>query len=666
MRRTARCAKPLLLAFVTTACLACGDGETDAGSGDKADAGHAHQDAGGDVAAADSSVVDAGAADTTVADAGSTDIGPSDGGVADIGVADGGVADIGALDIDEADIGALDIGPADIGAQDIVQPDASGGDTGKPACPDKTPYDYKCDALKPKTCPGGICTLGLCLGPKLDQDRWKDCGDGTCGPCEDAKGCPADCGKPPKMSGKKVYDGAKTITIWVHGFYNKDKAELAKMTYGAVDGCGGVYKMFKAFGIDRPCGEDAKGAAKPNHVVGVEYYGAKPAAWLSKDDIKAIDKWPFDKGALGLQRYALVVAKFARWRMKLSGATHVNFGCHSMGCLITRHLIENDYEKLASDNVIVRWATNTGVIAGARLARLYDNPDIQKIATSLGLELSDFVLMNPDNVMDVTAVWDHKLYAGNNPLFKGVLMHHTAATDPKISEALGAKLLDLNNPGDEPNDGIMYTADEYFHAQKPTGVTLSKAGVPVASTRSYTYLDHMTNPKSDAAGLLAVCGLFHKRKVVITLAEFELFDDLEKDNPLDFKQQGEPPAEVAAEVHVRYDPYVNKAYGKKVLVHQALTAHRSADMFTVKQKATIKPGLILFGGPVLDGMKELKLDLLLLEMDWYPRFGVKEWLFDAHQQLAAWSGQVALKDGTFEIKSKHARAVIKVAMHDMY
>ena len=580
----------------------------------------------------------------------SPDIAPPDASQLDTGLADSVKTDSGQTDSGQTDAGQTDAGQADTAAQ----------------CPTATNFDYKCDPTKPKTCPGGLCSLGSCIGPKLNQDRWKDCGDGVCGPCESANGCPADCGKPPQLIGTKDYNGKDTITIWVHGFYNKNMADLAKMTYGQAEGCGGILKMLKTYGVDLPCGDTDATAKLTNHAIEVEYYGSKPAAWLSKDDIAAIDKWPFDKGALGLQRYALIVAKFARWRMKLSGAKHINFGCHSMGCLITRHLIENDYEQLASQSVIVRWATNTGVIAGARLARLYDNPDVQKIAAALSLELSDFVLMNPDYVMDVTAVWDHKLYAGNNPLLQGILIHHTAATDPKIQTAFGTQLLDLNNPGDEPNDGIMYTLDEFFATQDKHGVTLDKAGKAVPSTRSFTFLDHMNNPKGDAAGLLSTAGLFHSRKVVITLAEVELYDDLEKDNPLDIKQQGLKPAEIAAEVAVTFDPYVAKTFSKSVLVHQARTEHRSAELFTMAEKDIKKPELVLFSGPVFDAMTSLKLSVWLLEMDWYPRFGVQEWIFDKHQQLAAWSGDVQLQDGTFEFKNKNVRAVVRVVMHTMY
>ncbi len=543
------------------------------------------------------------------------------------------------------------------------------GDVDKPACPPVKIFDYKCTDGDPKSCPGGSCVFGMCIGPVLDPLRWKDCGDGTCQTCETADTCPADCGAIPKLSGSKVWKNDTTISIWVHGFTNKSEEKLAKTPYGEVKGCGDVFEKMQKLGVKRPCGDTPEGAKKPNQLVAVEYYGKKPAAWLSAKDVKEIEAWPYDKGALGLQRYALIVAKFARHRLKSSAATHINFICHSMGCLIIRHLLENNYENLAAENRIVRWMTNTGVIAGARLARLYDNPAIQQGAKALGLELSDFVLMNPDYVMDTTAWWDHKLYEGNNPLLAGTLIHHTVATDPKIKEALGIQLLDLNNPGDEPNDGIMYTLDQYFHSQSDAASAVTAAGKKLPSTRSYGYHDHMTNPGTEAVGVLAAAALVGARKVVIRLQEVELHDDLEQDNPLDFSQAGQAPADVAAEVLVRYDPWVKKKLGKDVKVSEVRIDHRSAEMFQMKEKSTKKPGLVLFSGPVHDDMKALSLQVKLMETDWYPRFNIKETLPGIgamHKPLATFSGQVQLVDKVIEVKDKAARMVLSVTVHKMY
>jgi hypothetical protein len=54
----------------------------------------------------------------------------------------------------------------------------------------------------------------------------------------------------------------------------------------------------------------------------------------------------------------------------------------------------------------------------------------------IGLQLSDFVIMNPDFVQDYNTVWDHKLWEGNNPYFAGMIIHNNTATDPAIKRLL--------------------------------------------------------------------------------------------------------------------------------------------------------------------------------------------------------------------------------------
>jgi len=531
-------------------------------------------------------------------------------------------------------------------------------------CADSGAFDYTCDPEDPETCPGGFCILGMCIGAVLDPDRWADCGDGTCGRCEDASRCPADCGEPPQTSGEKEYDNETTMTVWVHGFYNKSPDEMESMVYGQEEGCGGILGDFAEFGISRPCGDTDEGRLSPDQLIEVEYYGGIPAAWLEQDDIDEIEQYPYD-GLDALHRYALIVAKFIRHRLELSQATHVNLACHSMGCLISRYLIENDIEGLASENRFVRWFSSAGVIGGAQLARLYDNPTVRDAAGMLGLELNDFVIMHPDFVQDYTCVWDHKLHEGNNPLFAEMIIHHACACDPEIEEALNIALLDLNNPGDEPNDGIMYTADEYFHSQSPAASFTAPGGEILSATHTLVRVDHMNLPKTQAASLKATATLFHRRKVFITIEEIELIKDREHHEALD-GEQGEPPAEIIAHSQVRYNPYVLDTFGKDILVHDDQLEYRTPEMISVAQGEVVQPGLKVFAGPVFDEMESLRLDMLLLEVDWYPRMDVREYIFDAHEGLFAFHDQLPLVDDVIEFENEYVRILLSVDVVELY
>ncbi|MBM4398075.1 MAG: hypothetical protein FJ087_20605, partial [Deltaproteobacteria bacterium] len=444
---------------------------------------------------------------------------------------------------------ATDLPPADAPDEDAAS-DTAGDPAGDappvtdlaevpPDCPEAAePFDYKCEVAAPETCPGGYCLLSLCIAPEFEDDRWASCGDLACDPCETATGCPADCAAPPATTGKKEYVNGTTITVWVHGFTNKSPEKMKETVYGADRGCSGeIFDMMRALGIDRGCGDDAEGALAPDQFAKLEYYGDIPVGWLGQADIDEISEHPWD-GASALHRYALILAKYIRHKIDTTGASHVNLSCHSMGCLVTRYMIEHDFEHLASGNRFVRWFTSAAVIAGARLARLYDNPQVQQGAGLIGLELSDFVVMHPDFVADNAAVWDHKPWEGNNPLFAGGLIHHVGGTDPRIEEALNIALLDLDNPGDLPNDGIMYTEDEYFHAQAANASFLLPSGEASLATHSLVYEYHMQVPETDAAAVLATAALFHGRKVFVTLEELELKDDREADDLFDLSEHG--------------------------------------------------------------------------------------------------------------------------------
>ncbi len=557
-----------------------------------------------------------------------------------------------------------DVAPDAADAAPDPAADAPGDAAPEVDCPPSEPFDYTCDPRVPSSCPSGWCVLGQCVAPRLDPDRWTTCGDGTCGPCETATGCPADCAGIPPTTGTKEYENATTMTVWVHGFSNKSPDEMQEMVYGRDRGCGGILHDMAMYGVVRPCSDDAAGALAPDQLTRVEYYGGTPAAWLTAADIAEIEAYPYD-GPTALRRYGLIVAKFIRWKMAVSGATHVNLACHSMGCYVLRHVIENDLEGLASSNAFVRWFTSSGVIAGARLARLYDNPSVQKAADAIGLLLSDFVIMNPDFAQDWTATWDHRLWEANSPLYHGMLIHQLGGTDPQIREALNIALLDLNNPGDLPNDGIMYTEDEYFHRQAPTGAVKTPSGKVVSATHSLVHEYHMQVPDTPAATLLAAATLFHHRRVFIRVDEFSLYKDRESHTLLD-GENGTAPAEITWAVEVRYDPYVHDTFGKDVRVHEDKVEHRAPPLWKQSEGTTSRPGRVVFEGPVFDAQDRLRLSLDFLEADWFPRYGVKEWAFDVHESLLSYDGEVMLRDGPLEISSQYARARLSVEVVDLY
>ena len=90
--------------------------------------------------------------------------------------------------------------------------------------------------------------------------------------------------------------------------------------------------------------------------------------------------------------------------MQRSGAEGVNLTCHSMGCLISHYIIENDVEKLASEGKLRRWVSFAGVVGGAKLADLDRGKWLDPLAKLLGYDLIDVEHMSYDWVTDLSLI----------------------------------------------------------------------------------------------------------------------------------------------------------------------------------------------------------------------------------------------------------------------
>ena len=606
---------------------------------------------------------------TDTSDAAGKDVAPGDveEALEDVGTDPGPSLDSGGVDTGPHDVTELAPDVQDEPEPEVVEPaevsqdiDGAEADAG-PLCEEAEPFDYSCDMLDPSTCEGGLCIAGLCLGPEPTHDPWAHCGDGVCDECEPVAGCPADCDPPPTFTGAKDYDNDTTITVWLHGWANKSADDLAAMVYGSDDGCGGLIEDVAAFGVDLPCDPSAA-----NQRIEIEYWGAIAPEWMSPEDVAEIEALPYHVGTTALERYARVAAKAIRHKLEVTGATHVNLTCHSFGCLVSRTMMENDYEGLMSGQHIVRWFTSAGVLAGARLAELYENPDVQAVGALLGFTISDWAVMSPHFVRGLAAAWDHRLHEGNNPLFGGVLMHHVASSDPHVKSALNIQLLEFNNPDDEPNDGIMYSYDTFFHRQSDAAAFALPNGARWPATRSFLYEYHEFVPDREATAVLAAAALKHHRKVRVAVRKLELLNDREKDGALDFSENGEPPAEIVVESRVWYNPYVLDAFGRDVMVAEDLHEYRTPTLFTQEQGDVSMPDHLIYEGPVFDDQGAITLDLKLLEVDWYRRYGVLEWAADQHEALASWQGSVTLEDQVVAFESEHVKVELRVDVVDLY
>ena len=443
-------------------------------------------------------------------------------------------------------------------------------------------------------------------------------------------------------------DPAKTITIQVHGWNLSGSTKDGN--YGDDRGGGSSVDGIRRFS-GLPHGQMSPSAG--NQIIATEYYGKTKPSYYTAADEAAVN------ALKGVPRYALIVAKYAKYVMERSGATGFNLTCHSMGCLISRYLIENDVEGLASAGKVKRWVSFAGVVNGATLADIDNGKQLSNLAKLLGLDLIDVEHLNRKWVEQYAAIYDHKRVEGNNPLFAGVLVHHVEATNPRIDKALGAPLMDLFGYGNVPNDGIVLGEEMFLHSQAAAATWKTPAGTLMPVGQSHHLADHFTISEQPGAQALAAAALTGKRRVQVQLTSVSLIKDRESGI---FDRA---PAEVVVESRVK-SPYVRAIDPTDPLLDEVTAERRNAPLFKMNKGETKTPNFVIFNGPVFDAQTSLSLNVKLLETDFYPAAGVNENALSPNVTLATLDQTVPLVSGDYTTTTADARFTIRVTVEDLY
>ncbi|MCK6528130.1 hypothetical protein L6R50_11430 [Myxococcota bacterium] len=563
---------------------------------------------------------------TDDAPAGDDDDLPTDDDAADDDTADDDTADDDTADDDTADDDTADDDTAD---DDAADDDAADDDT---ADDDTAPPDDD-------TAPPDDDTADDDTAPPDD-----DTADDDTDPPP-----PTSCvSRPPP-----VHDPLSTPVIHLHGWI--------------LDGAGAE----EAYGHDTGGGPHADGVRlytgfpngtvdpyAPNQVVGSHYYGTLPPEWYTADDAAEVE------ALSGIPRYALIVAKQARNLLgRVPTATGIAFTCESMGCEVMRYLLENDVDGLVSDGLPTRWVTYAGVVAGAAMAE--PGYLLAEYADLIGLDLVDVDHMSYDWYESNVAACDHVRTEGNNPAFGGMVVHHVVADRPTFEDAFGLPLLDLVNPESWPNDGILFSDDQWFHAMAPDARLPTPSGELLASSRSYAWTDHFATRDSDGAHAAGAAALVGSRRFTVVLESIELLDDRERDDALDLEETGEPPAEVVVETEVRW-PWLGEVFGRDPVVDVRRMSHRVVPVYAMEEGATLSPGEAIVDGPVFDEMTSIRLALKALEADWYATHDVFENLFDADESLGEGTLDLPIADGTVTVELERARLTLSTRVRALY
>jgi hypothetical protein len=460
----------------------------------------------------------------------------------------------------------------------------------------------------------------------------------------------AACGSPADVAESQralTPDPARTVTIQVHGWNLSGSTKDG--TVGDDRGGGDIVDGIRRFS-SLPHGQTAPAA--PNQIIATEYYGTKfPSYYTAADEAEV-------KAQKGIPRYALIVAKYARYVMQRSGADGINLTCHSMGCLISRYLIENDVGKLASEGRIKRWVSFAGVVNGAALADI-DDGKLTDLAKLIGLDLIDVQHMNRKWVESNVAVYDHKRVEGNNPLFAGILVHHILATNPKIDTALGIPLMDLGGYGNVPNDGIVLGEEMHLARQADAATWQTPSGTRLPVGRSHHLSHHFNISEHPGAQALAAAALTGKRRVRVYLQSVTLLNDRES---IFFDR---PPAEVAVETRIRA-PYVRAIDSSDPLLDEVTMERRNAPLVSMNKGETKAVQKLLFDGPVFDGQTSLGVSVKLSETDFYPAGGVNENLLSPNVALGSFDQEVPLSDGDYSASTADVRFTLRVKLESLY
>lgn len=458
------------------------------------------------------------------------------------------------------------------------------------------------------------------------------------------------CGGPvdPEQSQRALApDPAKTVTIQVHGWNLSGSTDDGNV--GDDRGGGDVVEGIRRF-ISLPHSSTDPNA--PNQITATEYYGSKlPSYYTAADEAEV-------KAQKGIPRYALIVAKYARHVMARSGAEGINLTCHSMGCLISRYVIENDVGKLASEGRIKHWVSFAGVVNGVALADI-DDGSLSKLAKLIGLDLIDVQHMNRKWVEANVVTYDNKRVEGNNPNWSGIQVHHILATNPKISTAWTIPLMDLRGYSTVPNDGIVLNEEMHLQKQADAAKWTTPSGTLLPVSLSRHLSDHFQISEHHGAQALAAAAISGKRRARIYLQSVTLVNDKES---IFFDK---PPAEVAVESRIR-SPYVRSLDPSDPLLDEVTMERRNAPVLSMTKGETKTPQLLLFDGPVFDAQTSLSVNVKLAETDFYPAGGVNENLLSPNVALGTFDQEVPLMDGDYSASTGDVRFTLRVKIETLY
>lgn len=389
-------------------------------------------------------------------------------------------------------------------------------------------------------------------------------------------------------------------------------------------------------------------ASLPNVVTSTKYYGDTAPSYYSAQDQADLDSVTAQWGG-GVPRYALIVAKYARFAMERAGAEQVNFVSGSFGSFVMRWLIEKDSDGLASEGKIARWLSYEGLVSGSWVATKDELVDLWELFNTPPIDVAQ---------MDygwIDANLNSPRTEGDSPFYSSILIGQNASTSDSANEgALTAAMLAWGEF--QPNDGVQGVNDSRFSTMTP--FSLFHGRMP---TVSYFHVNHYELEMHEAAWANAVMFLTGHRRVTVTMTRAKVYDMHEPDEfPWDWT-----PAEILFESRV-YSPEVASRWG---IVDPLSSRHLDGASTPIKRFESNGEQQffthVLFDDFILETETNLDIQLWSEEIDSDIRYGVVEPLGDSYDDLGGgWINVPITSPGTYMFAAGDWECDLTVSIFD--
>jgi hypothetical protein len=310
-----------------------------------------------------------------------------------------------------------------------------------------------------------------------------------------------------------THDPNRTITVFVPGFDPDGSSQSGPFGIDVLDPL--ITNLADLAGlpdINTPGDEYL-----PSVVLATDYYGDLPPAYYDAQDYVDLDDVMATWGG-GIPRYALVIAKYARFAMDRAGADQVNFVSASMGGLVARWLIENDSDGLASEGRIARWLSLEGVISGNWAA---SNNVLMFLWDLFGTPSIDVDHMRYDWIQE--HIQSPRTHA-DSPFYGDILLGMERSTRDSANDGLLSDAMWLLEDW-EPNDGVQAVGDMYFHTISSQSRFLAQTPV-----MPWFHVNHYEIAQEQPAWLQIGNFITGNCRVRVTLTEVNLHDPHEPDD----------------------------------------------------------------------------------------------------------------------------------------